>query len=337
MKKVFSGIQPSGVLHLGNYLGAIKQWVKLQADHECIYCIVDLHAITVPQDPKALEANIIRAAATYLAAGVDPRKSTIFVQSHRPEHTELAWFLNTITRFGEMRRMTQFKDKKSKFNDEDIPLGIFNYPVLMAADILLYGADLVPVGEDQKQHVELARDLAQRFNNKFGATFTVPEVILNGQEALAYRSLGGGGRIMGLDNPKTKMSKSAGFANNYIALTDDADTIARKIKRAVTDSGAEIKAGEDKPALTNLLTIYAQLTDKSIPEVEKLYADKTYAQFKEGLTEVVVNAIVPIGRRVAELEKDPKELLAILSRGAAKLEAPAQSTIKRVRTTMGLI
>ena len=312
---------------MGNYLGAIKQWVKLQADHECIYCIVDLHAITVPQDPKALQANILRVAATYIAAGVDPKKSTIFIQSHRPEHTELAWFLNTITRFGEMRRMTQFKDKKSKFSDEDIPLGIFNYPVLMAADILLYGADLVPVGEDQKQHVELARDLAQRFNNKFGKTFTVPEPKFSA----------GAARVMGLDNPKSKMSKSAASANNYIALTDSADTIARKIKRAVTDSGAGIKAGEDKPALTNLLIIYAQLTDKSIAEVEKLYAGKSYAQFKEGLTEVVVNAIIPIGRRVAELEKDPKELIKILSHGSAKLEPIAQNTIKKVKARMGLI
>lgn len=327
MKKVFSGIQPSGVLHLGNYLGAIKQWVKLQDDHECIYCIVDLHAITVPQDPKALEANIIRAAATYLAAGVDSKKSTIFIQSHRPEHTELEWFLNTIARFGEMRRMTQFKDKKSKFNEEDIPLGIFNYPVLMAADILLYGADLVPVGGDQKQHVELTRNLAQRFNNKFGDTFKLPEPLIKKETAF----------IMGLDNPKVKMSKSAASANNYIALTDDADTIVRKIKRAVTDSGTEIKAGEDKPALTNLLTIYSQLTDKSIAEIEKLYAGKTYAQFKEGLAEVVVNAIVPIGQRVAELEKDPKELLKILSAGATKLEPTAQDTIKRVRAKMGMV
>ena len=318
---------PTGNLHLGNYLGAIKQWVELQKTHKCIYCIVDLHAVTVPQDPKALQANILRAAATYLAAGVDPQKSTIFVQSHRPEHTELAWYLNTITRFGEMRRMTQFKDKKSKFSEEDIPLGIFNYPVLMAADILLYDTDLVPVGEDQKQHVELARDLAQRFNNRFGNTFTAPEP----------KIVTGAARIMGLDNPKTKMSKSAASANNYIALTDSADVIARKIKRAVTDSGNVVKAGEDKPALTNLLTIYSRLADKSISEVEKLYDGKTYAEFKEGLTKIVVDAIIPIGKRITELEKDQKSLSALLDKGAGKIGPLARKTVARVRKRLGLV
>jgi tryptophanyl-tRNA synthetase len=327
MKKIFSGIQPSGILHLGNYLGAIKQWVELQKTHQCIYCIVDLHAITVPQDPKQLKANIYRAAATYLAAGVDPEKSTIFIQSHRPEHVELMWYLNTITRFGEMRRMTQFKDKKAKFNEEEIPLGIFNYPVLMAADILLYDTDLVPVGGDQKQHVELTRNLAQRFNNKFGDTFKMPEPLIKKETAF----------IMGLDNPKLKMSKSASSVNNFIALTDSADVIRRKITRAVTDSGREIKAGEDKPALTNLLTIYSQLTDKSMSEVEKLYIGKTYAQFKQDLAEVVVDAMTPIGQRIAKLEKDQKLLESIISQGAEKLAPLALNTIMRVRKRIGLV
>lgn len=327
MKKVFSGIQPSGIIHLGNYLGAIRQWVDLQNEYDAIYSIVDLHAITNPQDPGELTQNIYRAAATYLACGVDPKKSTIFIQSHRPEHSELAWIINTFTSFGEMNRMTQFKDKSSKFSGDSIPLGIFSYPTLMAADILLYQTDVVPVGEDQKQHVELTRNLAQRFNNKFGKVFTVPDVLMAKE----------GKRIMGLDNPKNKMSKSAASANNYIALTDGADDIRKKISRAVTDSGSEIHASEDKPAVTNLLTIFSLVADTTVSDLEKRYSGKTYAEFKKDLAEAVVNVIVPIGNKIKEIEQDKKSLHKLLDNGARKVEPCAQKTLRDVRSKLGLI
>jgi len=327
MKRVFSGIQPSGIIHLGNYLGAIKQWVDLQNDYDAIYSIVDLHAITVPQDPKELSKNIYRAAATYLACGVDVEKSTIFIQSHRPEHSELAWIINTFTSFGEMKRMTQFKDKSSKFSSNNVPLGLFAYPTLMAADILLYQTDAVPVGEDQKQHVELTRNLAQRFNNKYGATFKMPEAVMKKQSA----------RIMALDDPTKKMSKSASSEYNYIALTDDADTITKNISRAQTDSGSEIKAGDSKPAMTNLINIYSLLSNISADDVEKRYAGKTYAEFKKDLAEVIIDKIVPIGNNIVKREQDVKSLQSILDRGAKKVEPLAQETLSRVRKCLGLV
>lgn len=327
MKRVFSGIQPSGILHLGNYLGAIKQWVDLQKDHDCIYCIVDLHAITVPQNPKELSKHIYRAAATYLACGVDPEKSTIFIQSHRPEHSELAWLVNTFTSFGEMKRMTQFKDKSAKFASDNVPLGLFAYPALMAADILLYQTDVVPVGEDQKQHVELTRNLAKRFNNKFGETFNMPDAYL----AKA------GARIMALDDATNKMSKSASSPNNYIALTDDADTIRKKISRAVTDSGSEIEARDDKPAIKNLLTIYSLVADTPVDTLEKRYQGKTYADFKKDLAEVLVDKIVPIGNEIKKLETDTTELHRLLDKGARKVEPLARDTLEKVRSRIGLV
>lgn len=327
MKRVFSGIQPSGILHLGNYLGAIKQWVDLQKNHECIYCIVDLHAITVPQDPKELSKHIYRAAATYLACGVDPEKSTIFIQSHRPEHSELAWLVNTFTSFGEMKRMTQFKDKSAKFASDNVPLGLFAYPALMAADILLYQTDVVPVGEDQKQHVELTRNLAKRFNNKFGETFKMPDAYL----AKA------GARIMALDDSTNKMSKSASSPNNYIALTDDADTIRKKISRAVTDSGSEIVARDDKPAIKNLLTIYSLVANITIEELESRYQSKTYAQFKSDLAQVLVDKIVPIGDNIRKLESDTTQLHSLLDKGAKRVEPLAQETLSKVRSRIGLV
>ncbi|HMN19190.1 MAG TPA: tryptophan--tRNA ligase, partial [Candidatus Moranbacteria bacterium] len=242
-KRIFSGVQPSGNLHIGNYLGAIKNWVDLQDEYESIFCVVDLHAITVPQDPEKLRRKTLEIAKIYLAAGIDPQKSTIFVQSQVPEHSELMWLLNTVAKMSELEKMTQFKDKSQKEGREGASLGLFAYPVLMAADILLYDTEIVPVGEDQKQHVELARDLAKRFNHRFGETFVVPQAHIR-QEGM---------RIMGLDDPTKKMSKSASSEYNYIALMDDADTIRRKIKKAVTDSGSEISYGEEKPALRNLL------------------------------------------------------------------------------------
>jgi len=327
MKRVFSGIQPSGIIHLGNYLGAIAQWVDLQKDHECIYCVVDLHAITAELDPKKLNRDIYRVAATYLAAGVDPEKSTIFIQSHRPEHSELAWLINTFTHFGEMKRMTQFKTIAAKFTADKIPLGIFNYPVLMAADILLYQTDIVPVGEDQKQHVELTRNLAQRFNNKYGQTCKLPDVLMKKESA----------RIMALDDPSKKMSKSATSPNNYIALTDDADTINHKINRAVTDSGTEIVARPDKPAIKNLLNIFSLLSNTSVEDLEKRYQGKTYAEFKKDLAEIVIDKIVPIGNNILKIEKDKDSLHKLLDKGAGRVEPIARKTLDDVRKKIGLI
>ena len=254
MKRIFSGIQPSGVLHIGNYLGAIKQWVEMQKEYdEAIFCVVDLHAISVPQDPKELQKNILSTAAWYLAAGIDSDKSAIFVQSSRPEHTELAWILNCLAKMGELSRMTQFKDKTVDKVAESVSVGLFDYPVLMASDILLYKATAVPVGDDQKQHVELTRDLAERFNSKYGGSFPIPEPVIQKENA----------RIMGLDDPTKKMSKSASSPLNYIALSDSTDEIHNKIKRAVTDSDSEIKSGADKPAITNLLNIMSGISGKS--------------------------------------------------------------------------
>lgn len=327
MKTIFSGIQPSGVVHLGNYLGAIKHWTNFQIeDNETIFCIVDLHAITVPQEPQALRKNILSMAALYIACGVDPQKSTIFVQSSRPEHTELAWILNTIAKMGELSRMTQYKDKSQKEGDDFSSVGLFDYPVLMAADILLYGADKVPVGEDQKQHVELARDLAERFNSRFGQTFVVPEPIINPDSA----------RIMGLDDPTKKMSKSANSSLNYIAITDDAETIRQKIKKAVTDSAGEIKSGADKPAITNLLRIFAAVTDKSVETLEREHEGKNYGEFKSDLSEAIIAHLEPIQDRYFQLIQDEAGLIKILENGAEKISTKAQTTIHNVKEKMGL-
>ena len=291
--RVFSGIQPTGALHLGNYLGAIRNFVAMQETHDCVYCAVDLHAITMRQAKADLKRNTIDTINMFLAAGVDPHRSIVIVQSHVPQHSELAWILNTVAYVGELNRMTQFKDKTRGGEAESIGVGIFDYPVLMAADILLYRADAVPVGEDQKQHVELTRDLAERFNNAFGKTFVVPEPIIRSE----------GARIMGLDDPAKKMSKSADSAYNFIALTDSPDDIRRKIKRAVTDSGAEVRPAPDKPALTNLLTIYSMLAGESIDAVVARYDGQGYAQFKKDLAEVVVDALAPFQRRMKELQR----------------------------------
>ncbi len=324
MKRVFSGVQPTNNLHLGNYLGAIKNWVELQNSYDAFYCVVDLHAITVKQDPKELRQNVLNVAKTYLALGVDPDKSTIFVQSHVPQHTELAWVLNTVAKVSELERMTQFKDK-AKDHKENINMGLFDYPVLMASDILLYSPEVVPVGEDQKQHVELTRDLAERFNSLFGKTFVVPEPLIKKE----------GARIMGLDDPTKKMSKSATSANNYIALLDSPEVVAKKISRAVTDSGTTIESGADRPALTNLLTIYSLLSNQSIKEIEKEYTGKGYADFKKGLSGVVVEFITEFQNKFNAL--DDNKVKKILEDGAKKARVVTEKKMEEVKTKMGLI
>lgn len=324
-KRLFSGIQPSGNLHLGNYLGAIKQWVELQNDYEAILCVVDLHAITVAQDPAELRRKTIEIAKIYLASGIDPQKATLFIQSHVSAHTELGWILNTIARMAELERMTQYKDKAQKGGAAESGVGLFDYPVLMAADILLYDTNLVPVGKDQMQHIELARTLAERFNKRFGETFVIPDGKLSKEGAL----------IMGLDDPTKKMSKSAPSEYNYIALTDDADTVRRKIKKAVTDSGSEIVYSDDKPALKNLINIYTLLSGKTSQEIEKMYVGRGYGDFKTDLAEVIVSFLTPFQERLAAISDD--EVLAILKAGAEKVKPLAHAKMQKVSEKVGLI
>ncbi len=325
--RVLSGIQPSGNLHLGNYLGAIKNFAANQAQFENYFCVVDHHAITTPQDPKALYQQTFDVANAYLAAGLDPQDVTIFIQSHVPEHTELGWILNSFCYFGELRRMTQFKDKAGK-HPEEVGVGIFDYPVLMAADIVLYDAAFVPVGEDQRQHLELTRDIANRVNYRLGeGTLVVPEPLIKKE----------GARIMGLDDPAKKMSKSASTPRNYIALTDDADTIRQKLRAAVTDSGSDIRFSEDKPAIVNLLTIYSLMSDTPIPALEERYQGKGYAQFKSDLADVVVESLGPFQARLRELNDNPDYTLAILRHGAERAQAEASTVLRRVKERMGYV
>jgi tryptophanyl-tRNA synthetase len=369
-QRIFSGIQPSGKMHIGNYLGAIKNWIKLQNEFESIFCVVDLHAITIPQDPEELKKKTLEVAKIYLAAGIDPKKSAIFIQSHVPEHTELTWILNTIARIGELKKMTQFTEKSGiQLNDEDLKnryvlkkklrgevierkilsrdeyieyivdktdVGLFDYPVLMAADILLYDTNLVPVGEDQLQHIEITRTLANRFNKKFGETFTIPEVYMIEKEGmLARRSLDEGGRIMGLDDPTKKMSKSASSEYNYIALTDNEETVRRKIKKAVTDSGSEIVYSDDRPALKNLINIYSLLADKNPKEIEKEYTGKSYADFKSGLADTVVSFMQPFQKKMKEFTDE--KVLQILEEGAKKVRPIAKKKLDEVKRKIGFI
>ncbi|MFN2480286.1 MAG: tryptophan--tRNA ligase, partial [Pyrinomonadaceae bacterium] len=286
MKRIFSGAQPTGNFHIGNYLGALRNWVELQHEYESLFCIVNLHAITLPQDPKGLTAKTRDLARVYLAAGIDPKVSIVFVQSDVPEHAELAWILNCVTRISELERMTQFKEKAAK-QREGVGAGILNYPVLMAADILLYQTDLVPVGHDQKQHLELTRDLAERFNRDYGETFRVPDPFIPKV----------GAKIQSLSEPTKKMSKSDENAAGSIFLLDDADTVRRKFKRAVTDSGTEIRFDEKRPAITNLLTIFQLLTGKQPAEVEANFAGKGYAQLKSELAEATIEFLRPLQER----------------------------------------
>jgi tryptophanyl-tRNA synthetase len=322
-KRIFSGAQPTGKLHIGNYLGALKNWVALQDEYEAFYCIVNLHAITLPQDPATLRKATLDLARIYLAAGVDPNKSTIFIQSDVPEHAELTWILSCISRMGELERMTQFKDK-GKGNAERAGVGLFTYPVLMAADILLYQTDLVPVGQDQKQHLELARDLAERFNRDFGETFKVPEPYIPKA----------GASIKSLQDPEKKMSKSDENPNGSIFLLDDADTIAKKIKRAVTDSGTDIAFDETRPAIANLLTMYQLLTGKTEPECVEHFAGKGYGAFKRELAEVTVEFLRPFQERVHEY--DDESLKKILETGAEKARTIAAETLRSVYERMGI-
>ena len=324
MKRVFSGVQPTGNIHLGNYLGALKQFVELQDDHECIYCIVDMHAITVPQDPKELREHILDVAALYLAVGVDPKKSIVFVQSDVPGHAELSWVLTCNSYTGELSRMTQFKDKSK--NKESAPTGLFSYPVLMAADILLYDTDIVPVGNDQKQHIELCRDIATRINNKYKKTFVVPE----------GRFLKEGARIMALDDPTKKMSKSAENIHSRISLLDEPSKIKKSIMKATTDSDGVVRFdAENKPGISNLLNIYSVLSGMSIPELEAKYEGKGYGDFKKDLVEVVVEALAPIKKNYEEI-RHSEELIKILKDGAVRADAIAQKTMKRVKDNFGL-
>ena len=324
MKRVFSGVQPTGNIHLGNYLGALKQFVELQDDHECIYCIVDMHAITVPQDPKALKEHILDVAALYLAVGVDPKKSIVFVQSDVPGHAELNWVLTCNSYTGELSRMTQFKDKSK--NKESAPTGLFTYPVLMAADILLYDTDVVPVGNDQKQHIELCRDIAGRINSKYPKTFVMPD----------GRFLKAGARIMALDDPTKKMSKSAENIHSRISLLDEPSKIKKSIMKATTDSEGVVRFDvENKPGISNLLNIYSVLSGESIEDLEKKYEGKGYGDFKKDLVEVTVNALAPIKERYEEI-RHSQELLDILADGAVKADAIAKETMKRVKKNFGL-
>ncbi|MFZ1720485.1 MAG: tryptophan--tRNA ligase [Candidatus Moraniibacteriota bacterium] len=395
-KRIFSGIQPSGNLHLGNYLGAIRQWVDLQNDYEAIFCIVDLHAITVPQDPIELRRKTLEIAKIYLASGIDPKKSTLFIQSHLSGHTQLAWILNTITKNGDLTKMTQFKMKtgfdeeafeiamkekaEEKFSEwlaergmkitdkadkeeladairkitlqvtvdtyrkflkepfNSATVGLFDYPVLMAADILLYDTDVVPVGKDQLQHIELARTLARRFNERFGETFVIPEGKLSKEGAL----------IMGLDDPTKKMSKSASSEYNYIALSDTPEQVRRKIMKAVTDSGSEIAYSDDpreldgasahgasKPALKNLINIYSLLSGETPPEIVAKFAGKGYGDFKKDLAEVIIAFLVPLQERMAKLTDE--EVLKILAEGKERIRPLAVKKMKEVFEKVGLI
>ncbi|WP_131082607.1 tryptophan--tRNA ligase [Clostridioides difficile] len=325
-KVIFSGAQPSGKMTLGNYLGAIKNWTELQDNYDCYYSIVDLHAITVPQDPKVLRANTIELLAQYIACGLDPEKNTIFIQSHVKEHVELMWVLNTMTYMGELSRMTQFKDKSQK-SEANLNAGLFTYPVLMAADILLYQTDLVPVGDDQKQHLELARDLANRFNNRFSPTFVVPE---------GYYPKGGA-RVMSLQEPTKKMSKSDSNENAFILLADDSDSIKRKIKRSVTDSLGVVKYNDEQPGIKNLIDIYSNLSKKSVEEIVNMYEGKGYGIFKEDVAEVVSEALRPIREKYVDLLNNKEYLEKIYRKGAEKAEKQARKTLRKVYKKVGFI
>ncbi|MFA5184975.1 MAG: tryptophan--tRNA ligase [Patescibacteria group bacterium] len=323
---LFSGVKPTSTPHLGNYIGALKQWAEIQHRYRCLFCVVDLHAITVPQDPKEMLERTLEIAAIYLAIGLDPKRCTLFVQSEVHEHTELGWILGTLVKMSELERMTQYKDK-AKAKGENVGAGLFNYPSLMAADILLYDTTVVPVGEDQMQHVELTRMLARRFNSTFGETFVEPQALV--QKV--------GARIMSLQDPTKKMSKSDESAAGTIMLTDSPDTIRKKISRAVTDSGSDISYDAiERPAISNLLTIYHHATGKQIKEIEAEYAGKGYADFKKGLAEAVVEMLSPIQKKLDEFKSDPGELSRILDAGRDAAQEMAAKKMEDVKKKVGL-
>ncbi|MBI5369988.1 tryptophan--tRNA ligase [Candidatus Uhrbacteria bacterium] len=326
MANILTALQPSGVLHIGNYFGAIEPFVKLQDDGNTNFLfIVDYHAITVPQDPKQLRQNILFAAATYLAAGVDPNKTLLFQQSRVSAHTELAWILNCLTHMGELERMTQFKDK-TRNKGESVTVGLFDYPVLMAADILLYDTNIVPVGEDQKQHVELARDIAERFNNRFGETFVIPKPHIRKE----------GARVMALDDPTSKMSKSAASDKNFLSLMDDEKTVEKKIKAAMTDAEGTIVNRPGRLGVSNLMTIYELVSGKTMAQIEAAFEGKGYAQFKQDLIEQINQFLQPLQQRIHDSLKDHKNLIEILEAGAQKAQAIAEKKMQQVREAIGV-
>ena len=323
--KVFSGVQPTGNIHLGNYIGALRQFVELQDTMDCVYCIVDMHSITVPQDPEQLRKTTLDVAALYMAVGLDPKKATIFVQSTVPQHAELSWVLTCNSYTGELSRMTQFKDKSK--GSESAPTGLFTYPLLMASDILLYDANIVPVGNDQKQHIELTRDLAVRFNNKYGETFVVPD----------YKGMEVGARIMALDEPTKKMSKSAENIHSRISLLDKPEKVKKSIMKSTTDSEGVIRYDvSEKPGISNLLTIYSVFSGKKIDELVQQYEGSGYGQFKKDLVEIVNEHLNPIQKKYYEI-RESEELIKILKEGGEKAGAIAENTMKRVRDKIGFI
>ncbi len=325
-KTVYSALKPTGNLQLGNYIGALKNMVKMQDDYNCIYMIADLHSLTVENVPQDLRRRIYDFAAMFLALGLDPEKSILTIQSFVPEHAELAWVLNCYTQFGEAKRMTQFKDK-SKKNPENVNVGLFSYPTLMAADILLYNSDLVPIGKDQKQHLELARTIAERFNNKYSPTFTVPDGIFPKQ----------GAKIMNLLSPETKMGKTDDNENGVIFILDEPDAIMRKFKRAITDSGNEIVVRADKPGISNLLTIYSTMTNTSIAKAEEHFQGYSYANFKTEVGEAVVEALRPVREKYTDLINNKDYLTQVMREGAEKAERIAMRTLSKVYRKIGLV
>ena len=326
-KRVLSGIQATGKLTLGNYLGALNTWVKMQEEYECYYMIADLHTLTVRRDAEELRKNTLNLIAMYIAAGLDPEKNTIFIQSHIPAHSELSWILGCYTYMGELNRMTQFKDKSAKHAD-NINSGLFTYPVLMAADILIYNADYVPVGEDQRQHLELTRDIAERFNSIYGDTFVIPEGYTKKE----------GARIMGLQNPEAKMSKSSTNPNDVIFLEDEPEEIMKKFKKAVTDSEGIVKYNpETKPGISNLIEIYSVVTGKAKEEIEKEFEGQGYGTFKEAVGKAVVEKLEPVQKRYKELQENPEYLEAIYKQGAEQASKIANETIEEVKRKVGLV
>lgn len=324
-KTIFSGVQPSGMLTLGNYIGALKNWVELQEEYECFYCVVDLHAITVRQNPAELRKRTMETLAIFLASGIDPEKSTIFMQSHVSAHAELGWILDCYTYLGELNRMTQFKQKSERHKD-NINAGLYTYPVLQVADILLYQSDLVPVGEDQRQHIELTRDIAERFNNAYSPTFTIPEVYVPKV----------GARIMSLQEPDKKMSKSDENENAFIALGDEPDVIVRKLKRAVTDSDGEIRIGDDKPGVTNLLSIYAACSNCSLQDSVEHFSGKGYGDLKSETADAVVATLEPLQARYKQILVDKAYCNEVMQKGAEKAAQVANKTLSKVQKKIGL-
>ena len=323
---LLSGVQPTGNLCIGNYIGALKNWVNLQDSHESIFLVVDMHALTVKQEPAQLRQRCLSYVAQFIACGIDPEKSTIVIQSHVPQHAELMWILNTLTYMGELNRMTQFKDKSQKYST-NINAGLFTYPVLMASDILIYQADLVPVGADQKQHLELARNLAMRFNTKYSETFVIPEPYIPKL----------GSRIMSLQDPEKKMSKSDENLNNIITLLDSHDVIRKKVKRAVTDSGSEIRYDKSRPGISNLVSMYSIITDTSHEEVEKSFEGKMYSDFKVELGDAMVEYLAPIQQKYVKIINDKAYLESVLSKGAENAYSRARKTLSKVYRKVGFV